>query len=83
MDLIGALGTFEKVLDLFAGSPAPHEPWAASEEAFGQHFGDSYEDFMALVGCLSPEQASLLEKTLEVNPEAAVLWVLAMEPVET
>ena len=43
----------------------------------------SYEDFVEMVGYLSPGQAEMLKKTLEVNPEAAVLWILAMEPVGT
>ena len=83
MDLLGALGTFWKALDLFAGTPGSHEPWASNEETFERHFGVSYEDFVEMVGYLSPGQAEMLKKTLEVNPEAAVLWILAMEPVGT
>jgi hypothetical protein len=83
MDLLGALGTLGKALDLFAGTPGSHEPWASSEEAFEQHFGESYEYFVAVAQHLSPAQEEMLAKTLEVNPEAAVLWILAMEPVGT
>ena len=83
MDLLGAIGTFRKALDLFAGTPGSGEPWAASEEAFEQHFGESYVYFGAVIQHLSPAQEEMLARTLEVNPEAAVLWILAMEPVET
>lgn len=83
MDLLGAIGTFRKALDLFKGGPGSNEPWAANEEAFERHFGESYEYFVEVVQYLSPAQKELLARTLEVNPEAAVLWILAMEPVET
>jgi hypothetical protein len=80
MDLLGAIGTFRRALGFFAGSPG--EPWAADEEAFERHFGESYGYFVEVVQHLSPEQEAMLKRTLEVNPEAAVLWILAMEPVE-
>jgi len=53
--------------------------WASSEEAFLVHFGASYEEYGERVSLLTPQQLSLLQSTLAVNPEAAVLWVLAME----
>ena len=83
MDFLNAIGAFKRVLELFTGTPGSDEPWAADEEAFERHFGVSYEDFVEMVGYLSPGQAEMLKKTLEVNPEAAVLWILAMEPVGT
>lgn len=81
MDLLHAIGTFGKVLDIFA--PDTNEPWAANEEEFERHFGESYEYFTAVLQHLSPEQSEKFEATLRVNPEAAVLWILSMEAVET
>lgn len=54
----------------------PVEPWAADEGAFYEHFGYLYPDFAELVSALDQANNQLYEKTLEVNPEAAVAWVL-------
>jgi hypothetical protein len=51
------------------------EPWANDEQAFEEHFGRSYEEFERLIGALDQANSQLYEKTLEVNPEAAVTWV--------
>lgn len=64
-----------------AESP-PGPAWLSDETAFHRHFGASYEDFTGVAECLEPDQLELLRKTLEVNPEAAVLWVLHMEELE-
>ena len=82
MDFLNAIGTLGKVLELFAGTPGSDEPWAAGEEAFERHFGESYEVFVVILQHLSPEQAERFGATLQVNPEAAVLWILSMEEVE-
>jgi hypothetical protein len=83
MDLLHAIGTFRKVLTVFAGTPDSEEPWAANEETFERHFGVPYEYFEVVLQHLSPEQVEKFEATLRVNPEAAVLWILSMEAVET
>jgi hypothetical protein len=82
MDLLGALRGIRRAIDLFAGTPDSNEAWAASEEAFEHHFGESYADFTILLRHLSPEQSERFDATIKVNPEAAVLWVLSMEETE-
>ena len=82
MDFLNAIGAFKRVLELFTGTPGSDEPWAAGEEAFERHFGESYEMFMVILQHLSPGQAERFSATLQVNPEAAVLWILSMEEVE-
>lgn len=82
MDLLGllkAVGHASELAKLARGDDLPD--WASDEEAFLRHFGISHEDFMEIARHLSPEQAELLERTFQVNPEAAILWVLAMETV--
>lgn len=49
------------------------------EGAFLAHFGVPFEEYAEMVSMLSQSQLDLLRATLDVNPEAAVLWVLAME----
>ena len=83
MDLLNTIGTIRKVLGLFADTPDSDEPWAADEESFESHFGQSYEYFVEILHHLDEEQVGRFEATLKVNPEAAVLWILSMEPVET
>lgn len=71
----------QSVLRLFvtdAGEEAIDEPWARSDEAFCEHFGARYEEFASKIPLLSGDQSRKYEATLKVNPEAAVLWVLAM-----
>ena len=74
----------QNVLRLFvtdAGEAAIDEPWARSDEAFHEHFGACYEDFASKIPLLSGDQGQKYEATLKINPEAAVLWVLAMDVV--
>lgn len=82
MDLLGILRTAGAVVDFLGGGPGSDVPWATDEKAFLRHFGAPYEAYAEIVKRLSPEQEELLHQTLEVNPEAAVLWILAMEEVE-
>ena len=72
------LGVVRDVLALFEHAEGVDEPWARSEEAFEEHFGASYEELTSKVTMLSSDQAARYSATLVVNPEAAVLWVLAM-----
>ena len=51
------------------------EPWAGDEQAFEEHFGRTYEEFEQLLSELDQGNSQLYEKTLEINPEAAVVWV--------
>jgi hypothetical protein len=81
VDLLGLIGTAKRALSLFSGSPGSDQPWAASEAEFERHFGAPYEAFAEIVQHLNQEQEALLSATLEVNPEAAVLWILAMEEI--
>jgi len=68
------------VPELFSGTPDSGEPWAADDAAFEVHFGASYSHFTGVLLHLDEEQEARFAETMEVNPEAAVLWVLAMEP---
>jgi len=56
------------------------EPWEIDDGEFLAHFGVPVEELAERVALLSEEQGRLLTATIDVNPEAAVLWVLAMEP---
>jgi hypothetical protein len=82
MDLLHAIDAFKQILGAFTDTPDAGELWAADEKAFEQHFGESYETFTEILSHLSPEQEERFEATMRVNPEAAVLWILAMEEVE-
>ena len=82
MDLLGFIGAARHALAFFGSGLGSEEPWAADEEAFLKHFGAPYEYFVEIVRHLDQRQEALLHATLEVNPEAAVLWILAMEEVE-
>lgn len=82
MDLPRLAGdVVQGLLESFSGTPDSGEPWAADEAAFEVHFGSSYAYFGEVLRHLDDEQAVRFAETMEVNPEAAVLWVLAMEPV--
>jgi hypothetical protein len=86
MDLLKALRAAHVVSGLAhdLGSQAlVHQPaaWETDERAFFMHFGVSFETYQEVLAHLSAEQARVLEATIEVNPEAAVLWVLAMEVI--
>jgi hypothetical protein len=83
VDLLGimaAVGHARELVRLARGEPLPD--WATDEGAFFRHFGATHEEYAEIVAHLSPEQVELLHQTLAANPEAAVLWVLAMEEVE-
>lgn len=82
MDLLGILRTAGTVVDLLGGGPGSDCPWATDEKAFLRHFGIAHEDYIEITKRLSNEQHDLLHRTLNVNPEAAVLWILSMEEVE-
>lgn len=67
------------IVNLFAGSIAAQEPWAQDEELFAVHFGAEYEEFCYKLTILNADQQVRYQKTLEVNPEAAVLWVIMQQ----
>lgn len=80
MGVADAVGIAHQILKLFEGEKiATDEPWARDEGLFEEHFGMPYEAFVERVPMLSADQAKRYEDTLKVNPEAAVLWVLAMD----
>ena len=83
MDLLGildAVGHARELVRLARAAPLPD--WDTDEQAFFRHFGAPHEAYAEIASHLSPEQSALLRRTLAVNPEAAVLWVLSMEEVE-
>jgi len=82
VDLLGAIGAARQIRDVARRAIAGDPAWAVDEETFFRHFGVPHEAYAEIVGHLQPAQLDLLEATLEVNPEAAVLWVLAMQEVE-
>lgn len=55
------------------------EDWAEDEGAFEDHFGISYESFNEKLHTLDRARFDLYEKTLKVNPEAAVIWVFHLD----
>ena len=71
MDLLGAQ-------EPLAYAPE-QQAWEVDEGAFHTHFGVPFEEYAGVVSMLTQEQLKLLRATLAVNPEAAVLWVLAMQ----
>jgi len=52
------------------------EDWAEDELAFEDHFDVPYHEYADKVSGLERADFDLYEKTLQVNPEAAVLWVI-------
>jgi hypothetical protein len=83
VDLLGIMSAVGHARELMRlARPEPLPAWATDESAFYRHFGTSHEAYAEIVSRLSPEQSELLERTMTVNAEAAVLWVLAMEEVE-
>lgn len=58
---------------------AVDEPWLHDEELFFQHFGSTYDDFWDVVQHLNQDQQDRLWLTMEVNPEAAIIWILSMD----
>ena len=82
MGVADAVGIAHQILKLFEGEEvAIGEPWARDEGLFEEHFGVPYEELARKVPMLSADQSARYEATLKVNPEAAVLWVLAMGDV--
>jgi hypothetical protein len=81
MDLLGALRAARAVSGLARDMVRHPAPWETDAEAFFVHFGVPFESYQEVLAHLSEEQMHLLEATIEVNPEAAVLWVLAMEVI--
>ncbi len=79
MDLLGTLGAIRDVRDIARRVSTPLPPWATDELAFERHFGVPFAAYHEVTQHLLPEQMDLLERTIDVNPEAAVLWILAME----
>lgn len=81
MGLVDIAQGLEGLLKLFKDEEQINEPWARDEEQFEEHFGHSYEEFALKIPQLSADQHTRYEATLKVNPEAAVIWVLAMSIV--
>ena len=82
MGVADAVGIAHQILKLFEGEQvALNEPWARDEQLFEEHFGMPYEALVSRVPMLSADQAKRYADTLKVNPEAAVLWILAMNDV--
>jgi hypothetical protein len=79
MQLIGSIR--KAMVKLFESSHGSQEPWETDELEFERHFGCPYEEFLLVLGHLSKDQYQLFERTVAVNPEAAVLWILAMDVV--
>jgi hypothetical protein len=79
VDLLGALDASRGLREFVRRVGGPRPDWANDPSAFERHFGVPIESYAEIVSHLSPEQEKLLLETLDVNPEAAVLWVLAME----
>jgi hypothetical protein len=73
----------QNILALFAhdGEALVDEPWARDEVMFEEHFSASYEEFATKVTLLGSDQHVRYVATLKVNPEAAIVWVLAMNEV--
>lgn len=81
MDLLGAIQAAREVRNAAHQLVRQEHDWETDEGSFLRHFGVPVEDYAEIVARLSDEQAQLLDATLAINPEAAVLWVLAMEEV--
>jgi hypothetical protein len=80
-NLVDIAQGLQGILNLFAGSDEAEEPWAQDEGLFADHFGITIEEFAGKLALLSVDQQNRYQKTLEVNPEAAVLWVSMMQQV--
>ncbi len=79
MDLLGTLDAARHLRNFAREFQRKSSPWENNEVAFHAHFGVPFEEYAAVVQHLDEQQRELLRKTIEVNPEAAVLWILAME----
>ena len=81
MDLYHLIRSALDALGFFASTIDSGEPWAQDEEVFEEHFGVSYGEFSRRVKLLSSDQQKKFTQTIEVNPEAAVLWVISMNEI--
>jgi hypothetical protein len=81
VSLVDLAQGLEGLLALFKDDECIGEPWARSEEQFEKHFGQSYEEFAVKLTGLTSDQHARYAATLDVNPEAAVLWVVMMSEV--
>ena len=79
MDLLGAWAAAGHLRRFAREVQRQPQPWEQDEEAFLRHFGVPHEEYALIVSHLTEDQHALLEATIEVNPEAAVLWILSME----
>ena len=61
--------------EIFGHGDIPTELWATDEGEFENHFGRSYEEFVERLSGLDRSHTEMYEKTMQVNPEAAVAWV--------
>jgi len=59
----------------FLGRSEVEEPWAQDEQSFEEHFGRSFQEFEERMTYLDRARGELYERTVEVNPEAAIAWV--------
>ena len=75
------LDSLRKALKFFKGGHI-EEGWATNEAAFEEHFHVSYADFQERVASLDFARTQLYEKTLEVNPEAAITWIFFVTSME-
>ena len=72
MEVLDALRTAWELL----GGGGREEPWAVDEQAFAEHFGIDYEVFANALARLDLAHRDMYEKTMRVNPEAAVTWAI-------
>lgn len=67
------------LLELFGGGIDAEEPWATDPGLFEDHFGVPFEEFSEKVALLGADQKKRYLATIDVNPEAAVLWAIMVE----
>ena len=63
-----------RAIEFLEGETA--EAWATDEDTFEDHFQIPYEEFGERLSLLDLKNSQIYQRTLEANPEAAVLWVL-------
>lgn len=81
MDLLGTLEAARHLRNFAREFRREEAPWEHDESAFLAHFGVPFEEYATIVQHLDDRQRQLLKATIDVNPEAAVLWILAMEEI--
>ena len=74
----GLLKLATSLAGLFAGSPDADEPWAHDESSRGA-LRYPVRGLHGQALPLDGDQQKRYKKTLEVNPEAAVLWVCMLQ----